>query len=149
MSKCQSLQQLTKVHATALSNRYFVTARDKINGDSEKVDFVILFGKMCLFTLRGMDLLLITQLQSSGFFLNKPNLMHTMFIEQPSKYQNRRLHVSDFGQNAKVYSNEPKRMSLPYLIDTFVTAEEKNIIDSEKVDFVVILFGKCVLFTKK
>ena len=40
-------------------------------------------------------------------------------------------------------------MSLPYLIDTFVTAEEKNIIDSEKVDFVVILFGKCVLFTKK
>ena len=74
--------------------------------------------------------------------------MHTMFIEQPSKFQNRRLHVSDFGQNAKVYSNEPKHMSLPYLIDTFVTAEEKNIIDSEKVDF-VILFGKCVLFFTK
>ena len=44
------MQQLTKVHATALSNRYFVTARDKINGDSEKGDFVIVFWKMCFFT---------------------------------------------------------------------------------------------------
>ena len=43
------MQQLTKVHATALSNRYFVTARDKINGDSEKVDFVILLGKNVIF----------------------------------------------------------------------------------------------------